>query len=183
MLSDLLEFVKQLQQAFDEADFIKLRHIGKKAIEKAALSNDKTYSKISVLSYSLGKISGKEHIAANPDWRIARKQISRLLDDAVQKLKGKDVGAFEKDLEELIHKVSIVDENLGNYFVNIYDKAKIKMASSAYALGLSLSKAAELTDADKKQVLEYIGRTKMHDEEGITHGIADRLKNLRRALR
>jgi hypothetical protein len=71
---------------------------------------------------------------------------------------------------------------MGNYVSNLYEKARIKMASSAYGLGLSLSQAAMLTGADKKQLLNYIGITKMHDEIKETKGIASRIKSLKKAL-
>jgi len=50
------------------------------------------------------------------------------------------------------------------------------MASSAYAFGLSLGSAADLTGADSKELMQYIGATKIHDEEEIELNISQRIK-------
>ena len=130
----------------------------------------------------MGKLASKEHIADNPDWPKIKAHIVKVLKDSIKKLRTRNVKGFNSDIEELTKSVLAIDETFGNYLLNVYDKAKVKMASSAYGFGLSLSQASELTDADKKDVLEYIGRTKMHDEEGVTLSIQQRLKGIRKVL-
>ncbi|MEM4327213.1 MAG: hypothetical protein QXZ13_03555, partial [Candidatus Diapherotrites archaeon] len=90
--------------------------------------------------------------------------------------------AFKKHLKETIEKIEEIDQNLSHYAKAMYEKAKIKQASTAYALGLSLSQAATLTGANKKELQKYIGITRIHDEEPYKESIAERLSVLRNII-
>ncbi len=65
---------------------------------------------------------------------------------------------------------------------SIFDKGTVKMASTAYALGVSIGKSAELTGADAKEVQMYIGTTKIHDEQTVKKSISKRLTELEELL-
>ena len=62
-------------------------------------------------------------------------------------------------------------------------KARIKQASRAYSMGLSLGEAASLTGANKTQLLRYIGSTKIHDQIRESRKKAiDRYNDLKKLL-
>ena len=70
---------------------------------------------------------------------------------------------IDKSLDIAIKDIQDFDKEAGNYIQDVIYKARVKQASRAYALGLSLGKAAELTGVEKSFLLSYIGVTKIHD--------------------
>jgi len=100
------------------------------------------------------------------------------LKKASDHLKNKNFNEFKKELDHISDKVFRVDASMGHYTANLYEKAKIKQASRAYAFGLSLMQAVNLTGANEKELLFYIGGTKIHDKEKSIKGINERKKLL-----
>ncbi len=181
--SKLLEFVRRMQGAFGKGSIIELKDISNDAIRLAALKSSHLLSEVSLIAYSLHKLLTKVHIAESGKWDALRNEIGKDLGNALAMIEKNDLKGFEKALHGVIEGIADVDSELGNYVQGTYDKARVKQASRAYSLGISLSRAAELTGADKKELLQYIGATKMHDEEAVKFGIGERLKNLKDALR
>src|SRR3989344_5465475 len=179
----LLEFVRRTESAFAGHKIVELKDISNDAIQLAALKSSHLLSEVSLIAYSLHKLLTKVHIAESGKWDALRNEIEKDLGNALAMIGKNDFKAFEKALHGVIGGIANVDSELGNYVQGTYDKARIKQASRAYSMGISLSRAAELTGADKKELLQYIGATKMHDEEAIKFGIGERLKNLKDALR
>lgn len=182
MLEELSLRMRAIRNSFEKANIIELRMQSSRAIRDAAFSSDKLLAQISLIAYSLHKMSIKTHISNSPKWGKVKATILRSLDESIKALDRKDVAGFEKELSALSERVIETDNDLGHYAANLYEKARIKMASSAYGFGLSLSQSAELTGADKKQLLNYIGITKMHDETIESKGIEDRVKMLEKTL-
>ncbi len=182
MLEELALKMRAIRDAFEQGNIVELRVQSSKAINEASFNSDKLLAEISLIAYSLHKMSVKTHITKHKRWGKVKDAILRSLDSAIEALEQKNAERFEEELAELSAHVIETDKELGNYVANIYETARVKMASSAYALGLSLSQAAALTGADKKQLLNYIGITKMHDEVGEAKGIAARLKQLKKVL-
>ncbi|HIH21575.1 MAG: hypothetical protein J4478_01205 [Candidatus Diapherotrites archaeon] len=182
MLKKLIQESESLRQLFKRNKHFKLKDLSRQLIEEAALSDDRLKALMALIAYSLYKLSSKGHITKNPKWDFAKKEILQHLDKAVQELKSKDFREFESQLRLAVESISRIDSEISNYAHSTFEKARAKLASNAYALGLSLGQAAALTGADKKDLLNYIGFTRMHDEAGVGLGIKERLKNLEEVL-
>lgn len=186
MLDDLhkgANYLDRAAHAFRGADAIFLKKIVNDSIRDASLASDKRLAEIAVIAYALMKISSKEHIANSSNWGHARKKILEHLEDAKFSLLKGDEKKFESDLNRIRESVSSVDYELGHYITDSINKARLKMASSAYAFGLSLGSAADLTGADSKELMQYIGATKIHDEEEIELNITQRIRKFTSLLR
>ncbi|MFH1256437.1 MAG: hypothetical protein V1494_04025 [Candidatus Diapherotrites archaeon] len=179
MLEKLISRTEALIAAFRENNVIDLKHLANDCIEDAAMQNDELFAQLSLIAYSLNKLSSKDHIVRNAKWGSAKNAILGLLEKCIAFLKAKKIREFKAELQGVSDKVRGIDETLGHYVENVFDKARVKQASTAYAFGLSLSSAAGLTGADKKELLNYIGTTKIHDEQEEGAGIESRLKVLR----
>jgi len=182
MSRHLRKRVEEISKEFARKNGVKLRIIANRTLSQAVLSNDMILAEIALIAYCLHKLSLKEHVIKSPKWKAARKQIISNLSAAAFSLKGDDLGAFVKRLDATVTRIEGIDDRLGHFAMNLFEKARVKLASDAYALGLSLSRAAELTGCDKRKLQGYIGITKMHDEEGGTLGIGERLSLLETAL-
>ena len=179
MLRDLEQKVKHLRTGFQIEDTISLKESSQECLQAAARLNDKGYANLALIGYSLNKLVGKRHIVIDKKWKSIKAQILRELDLASYSLERGKPKEFGKSLVTIIDTVSEVDQEFGRYAITMEEKGRLKMASAAYGLGLSLSQAVGLTGARKEDVQSYIGGTRMHDEEGVTLGIAERLRRLR----
>lgn len=182
MLQKLIGQLVELRQSFKKEKQFKLKELSAELIKQAALTNDYFKALMSLIAYSLYKLSSKTHVRKNPKWKLARTEILSHLDAAIGLLEKHDFRNAEEELRDAVEHISKADSEISNYAKGIFEKSKTKMASSAYSFGLSLGQAAWLTGADKKDLMNYIGVTKMHEEAGISLGISERLKNLKGAL-
>ncbi len=179
----LVKRLEALIGAFEARQAQDLKRLGGGIIEQAVLKNDESLAKVSVIAYALYKILSKDHFVQSGQWPKISQSISQSLLKSVQALEKNDNAGFAKSLDSAIERIQFIDSELSNFAKDIYGKAKIKQASTAYAMGLSLSQAGSLTGADRKELQRYIGSTRIHDEQPAGLGIEQRLRNLKEVLR
>ncbi len=180
-MMEKFQYMIRIKNAFKERDAFKLREIANEAIREAVLSGDKNLANIAVLAYSLSKILSKLHFRKRRDWTRFTKDVERELAGLVGVAKNGDLSRICEELIELVRKI---DEGAGNYTRGLVFKARVKLASEAYALGLSLSSAADLVGADKYELMRYVGATKIHDRPFVkTMSTLERYKILKGVLR
>ena len=177
-----LEMLEKISLDFAAANPFGLKETSNIASEQAISSFDKSTAKIATLAYALSKIISKEHVMKNPQWPKVEQKLLLILKECAALLRKNKQKKFQKKLERIETAVKEVDDRLGNYVRNIWDKAKIKIASTAYAQGLSLSQASELAGANKNEVQNYIGITKIHDEEKTSFTIRQRMEEIRKVF-
>ncbi|MBI4044238.1 MAG: hypothetical protein HY392_00850 [Candidatus Diapherotrites archaeon] len=177
-----LEMMEEISESFNREDSFALKEASNRALGMAVAGFDKTYAKIAIAAYVLSKITSKEHILKNPLWSDVKNTILAALEEAAQILRKNKAREFQEKLGEIEEDTREIDKKFGNYLKNTWDKAKIKIASSAYAQGLSLSQASELAQANKADLQNYIGFTKIHDEGKTSSSMKHRMKMLRELL-
>jgi hypothetical protein len=170
---------KEAQKLFEKNQLLDLRGLGNRLIREAAFKNDYAKAELGVICYALHKIETKSHFVRNPKWQKIKQLISSSLLDASTAAREENAKKFMDALKTIIRQITQIDNELGNYAQNIYEKAKIKQASLAYSYGLSIAQSSALTGADPKEVQNYIGFTTMSDEEPETKTIAERVKELK----
>jgi len=175
-------YFKKLRMGFERGETRELREIGNTFIQLLSRTGEKQYSELAAISYSLHKMLSKVHFIEEPGWQKTRKEIIALMQSAQTNLKKNDLKGFDSALAEMVLRISQADSEMGNYSTGIIDKARVKNASSLYGMGLSLARAAELAGADKKDLSNYIGGTKMHDEGTPAFSISTRLEQLKRLV-
>ncbi|MBN1940804.1 MAG: hypothetical protein JW772_01335 [Candidatus Diapherotrites archaeon] len=182
-MNNVKELVAQVKDAFSKPDIVRLKKLGNHILNLAGFDNNKLLAKISLIAYCLHKLLTKEHIVTNKNWNSVRNSILRNLEKGMKEAEEKDFKRLEKQLEAVIKDVQGIDSDLGYFLTGLFDKAKIKLASRAYVLGLSMGQAAELTGADKKQLQSYIANTVIHEEKLPQIGIAKRLEKFKKIMK
>jgi hypothetical protein len=183
MVKTLLFDVNEVNKLFSENKTFDLRGISNRLIREAAIENNYAKAELAIIAYSLHKLETKEHIAKNKKWPNVKNRIKKNFDDAIRAIKINESNKFFEQLKKVITDIEKLDSDLGNYAQNLYEKAKVKQASQAFSYGLSISQSAELTNANKKALQEYIGFTKMYDEEPKTKTIQKRVSELKELLK
>lgn len=185
MVSDSYKIEKKLAtilEAFRALKSHDLKILANDIIEEAALKDNRELAKIAVISYALYKILSKNHFIRNKRWKGTARQIEKEFENAIRAASIGDTEITLSALGRIGEIIEFIDRELSNFAGNIYGKAKMKQASTAYATGLSLSRAAELTGADRKELQMYIGSTRIHDENPGRTGISKRLKMFKEML-
>jgi hypothetical protein len=171
-----------VRKAFQEGKLFRLKELANEAIKEAVVRNDSTWADLAVLSYSFYKLLTKKHIKQSARWEESKRQIVKALNECIEGTQEFDASKCKIHYQKIVKRISAIDQKLGHYVQNTYGKSRIKMASSAYAFGASLSKAAELTGASIDDVQRYIGATTIHDEMKEKKSIESRLKRLKELL-
>ncbi|MBN2127290.1 MAG: hypothetical protein JW703_02760 [Candidatus Diapherotrites archaeon] len=182
MLSDLASKTSVLRSAFNKKDTSRLGKLTYDLIKEAVFSSDKIAAKLSLVSYALKKLLSKRHIIESENWPSVKQEILINLDSAIEAIRFGNIKNFDKSLKKIMDHTLALDKKIGNYVINLMEKSRLKQASTAYALGLSLSQAADLTDADKLELQSYIGVTRIHDEQPGEMKIIERMNKLKNYL-
>lgn len=165
--------LKKLIKYIKEKNVMRLRELSNNAIEQVVLTENKNLVYISLISYAFSKLLSKPHLEKK-QWQILQKHVMRELEKKEK---------LELILKEIIQDVSRFDISTGNYLLDLIEKARIKQASRIYAMGLSLGRAAYLTEVDKEQLLAYVGATKIHDRPFTkSKTVKERYKIMRKIL-
>ncbi|MCX6800705.1 MAG: hypothetical protein NTZ73_00785 [Candidatus Diapherotrites archaeon] len=179
MIKSLSYDLGETLRLFKERNTQEMRGLSNRLIKEASIENNLGKAELGVISYALHKIETKDHIINHQNWPRIKNEIVQHLSEAMEAIESGDDNAFMQRLKETIQHIEEVDMEMGRFVQGIYEKAKVKQASLAYSYGLSISQAAELTGANKKELQSYIGFTTMHDEESEVKTIEERVKELR----
>ena len=161
--------MERIEKLLKDEDSRGLRSLAKEYIYRAVEDNDKELATKAVIAYALSKLLTKLHVVRSPKWKEYKSVILKAIEEG-------------SSPDRIAGIISDVDEDLGNYVHSILDKARVKMASDAYAAGLSLRSAADLTGANINELYDYVGKTTIHDEEESKISMSQRVGALRRLL-
>lgn len=142
-------------KAIKEKDNNKLKELSNHIIHDASVFQDESSLSIAVIIYSLSKI-------------IERKgNISPAIIIGLEKLKidlqQQNEDLSKRTLKSLVQKIAQEDNRLKIYITEVLDQAKIKKGGKLYALGLSISKSAELLGVSYWELANYVGKTTSGD--------------------
>jgi len=155
--------------ALKREDSRRLREEAIELIYRAVEEDDREKAQQAVVAYALSKLVSKHHIVGSPQWPSYKKLLLQAVEEGLPP-------------ERIAGIIANIDEELGNFVYSLLDKARLKMAAYAYAAGLSIRRAVELTGADFNELVDYIGKTTIHDEEEYKISLTDRVNGLRRLL-
>lgn len=171
-LEKLLEAFATMRKLFAMRDIVRLKHLGAEAARQALEFNEPRFVEMSVVSYSLSKLLEKPYIVESNRW----KKFSIFLNDQLSAgLKCKTEAECDAVVSSILHEVEKLSFDLGRFVTSVIEKARVKAATQIYAHGASVGRAMELTGADRKELLNYIGATKLPDKY-VTKTVKERME-------
>ncbi len=157
------DWLRRIKGAFMREDDLELRQIGGELVKLAVQEDSKDFADLSVLAYVLAKILTKVRFARSPNWKEWKENI---------------IGWLDLGVKECLRKISELEGQSKVFVQGLVEKGRVKQASTAYALGISLSRACELFGVSKRELMDYVGKTRIHDEEEARIGIGERVDAL-----
>ncbi len=161
LLAEFTKDFQELRKSFASRDIIKLKHLGAETARDALEFNEPRFVEFSIVAYSISKLLEKPYITESNRWKIFSQFLADELNAGV-KCTTKEQCDFV--LTKIVKEVDKLSEDLGRFVTGIIEKARIKAATQIYAHGASIGRAIELTNADRKELLNYIGNTKLPDK-------------------
>jgi len=176
----LFEAVSEIHEAFKKRDITHLRKASNKCAASTAVEENKEMLNLALISYALAKMLEKPHYLDYKKKDEFTRAVSEKLSECVSHAKEGRISEFNATLNDARALMETIDTRKTRYVRNILEKARTKVASTLYAQGFSLTSAVEFAGADKREVVNYIGKTLMFDRAGKTKSMVERLKDVRK---
>jgi hypothetical protein len=158
------QIVAKLRAFLAAADENNLKSLSGDCAEHAFLFEDDALLDAGLLAYAFAKFLDKPYIAQSKEWRDYARGALAELEQAQRFFKEGKSEAGAQTLHSLLDRAEALSASLGRFARSVVDKARVKAATQMYAHGASLGKAVELTGANKKDLAQYIGGTKLQEQ-------------------
>jgi hypothetical protein len=174
----LIDACSKIIDFLEKGDYESIHTLEHNISEIAIRDYNKDYSELCIVTYGLRKILSKEHIRNKEEWKDAQIEVEGNLKRAIKEFKMEDHSNFNNIIKNIQIVIAKTDKNLGNYVTHLIEDARVKLASNAYAYGLSANQSANLFSANLDELMMYIGITKMPDEDTKFKSIKERVNLL-----
>ncbi len=162
MAAEFAENFAQLKAALSSRDADSLKNIAGETARDALEFNDRKYAVFSIVAYSLAKFIEKPYILHSNRWKKFSQQLMEKLSRG-EECSG-DSAKCEFTLDSVVRDINEMSNDLGRFVVSVVEKSRIKTATQIYAHGASIGRAVELTGADRKELMNYIGNTRLSEK-------------------
>lgn len=169
----LQETLERLLKAVRAKDLETVKEVSSDAARDALVHDDEELLEVSLVAYSIYKLSQKHYIANSKEWK------SFLADVEEELFECAEDGDAPKTVHRLMERVHGISQRFGRFAQSTVEKARLKAAAQMYAHGASLAKAVQLSGAPLSEAASYIGGTKIA-EKYETMSIPKRLERTRR---
>ncbi|HLC58368.1 MAG TPA: hypothetical protein VJI68_00755 [Candidatus Nanoarchaeia archaeon] len=164
----LMNVLDQATDAINKQDLKLLKDLSNETIHSAAIYQEEHFITIAVLIYTLSKFYERDyHYAQFKGWKNVCVGCSNKLEEAKEKLSRNDFDGFNESLKSYLNILKNMDKKLKYYIEDVIRKAKINKASRLYEHGISLGRTAELLGISKFELMDYIGKTGIHDRKEV----------------
>ncbi|VVB99248.1 Uncharacterised protein [uncultured archaeon] len=175
----LSETAVLIASALRDHDVRAMRKINDRCIEETAIKFAQHTYLFALISYVLSKVISKPRYFKQKKSKDSLSSVVGLLRLCEQNATNADYEALLSNQNRILSTIEKMDDEDRRFVKGIITKAKLKIASTLYAQGISLGNAAEMTGTDKREVLSYAGQTTMFDRIKEKKTIENRMKDLR----
>ena len=179
MALTLAETAVLIGSALRNHDVRAMRKINNRCVEETALRFQQPTYNYALITYVLAKILSKPRYFKQGKGRELISTVDRLLRMCEGFAKTAEYGLLVAAQGKILSSMEKLDDEDRRFVKGILQKAKLKIASTLYAQGISLGNASEIAGADKRELLLYAGQTMMFDRLQEKKSMEQRMKELR----
>ncbi len=176
---DIIAVLQQAIPLLEKEDFAGLIEVSNHTTHNASIVQDEYSVQIAVVVYSLAKILERA--------KIEGKKISinvvKILQRALEYLLQDNINNYSEEIKKIFAQISEKDEKLPLYIKSVIEKANIVKGSRLYSHGLSIARTAEMLGVNQWDLMSFVGKTRIADEEYVPTDVAQRLEFARRLFR
>ncbi|MFA5381765.1 MAG: hypothetical protein WC356_01270 [Candidatus Micrarchaeia archaeon] len=173
----ILDKTKQIKNALIQRKISSLKKVQYECIEHMAVEFNQNIFNLAIICYMLSKMIAKPRYWKTKGLNVYSKKIEKSLDTILNL--NYEEGNISKILQEIIETVHSLDIQDKKYIHELIEGGKIKIGSSLYSKGITLGVASDLSGAERIDIMEYIGKTTIHENNREPVEINDRIKKVR----
>jgi hypothetical protein len=159
--NDIISVLQQTIELIQNQNFSSLKEVSNHTMHNASIYQDEESIQVAVIVYALAKILERTSLQGQ---KISTNVINSLK-KAIDYLKENNFGGYTNETRKLFKQISERDERLWMYIQNVVDKANIVKGSSLYKHGLSIARVSEILGINQWDLMSYIGKTRISDED------------------
>ena len=182
-MEKLCRKIEELRKAFKSRNIRKMKDLVNRLTKDLLVFQDKIYLHVAVLSQVLAKTMQKPRYWVYEDWKGFLEFTDQELERCIEACERRRKKEVTRRCKGILQRVKGIDKKDARYINDVIEHAKVKIGATLYAHGMSLGTAAFLSDAPRKEIQAYAGRTLIPDRFGKTLSISERLKHVRRLFR
>jgi len=179
MALTLAETAVLIGSALRNHDVRAMRKINNRCVEETALRFQQPTYNYALITYVLAKILSKPRYFKQGRGKELLSTVDKLLRTCESLAKTAEYNSLVVCQGKILSSMEKLDEEDRRFVKGILQKAKLKIASTLYAQGISLGNASEIAGADKRELLLYAGQTMMFDRLQEKKSMETRMKELR----
>ena len=179
MALSLAETSVLIGSALRNHDVRAMRKINSRCIGETALRFQQPTYNYALVTYVLAKILSKPRYLKHEKARSSLVAVNNLLRSCEAQAKAAEYDTLVLTQGRILSAMERVDDQDRRFVKGILQKARLKIASTLYAQGISLGNASEITGSDKRELMLYAGQTMMFDRLHEKKSIEGRMKELR----
>ena len=142
----------------------RLKRLSNYAIQESSVFQDQESINLRLITYALSKIMERHGVIEYPKtWDLKFGRIDKNLRKMKQAIDKNDIKHYKNESKKAINLISKIDNKLALYLEEIFEKSKIKKGSIIYEHGISTGRISELLGISKWELINYIGKTGVHD--------------------
>ena len=178
-VKDILNVLHAAEELLREFKIDELKECSNHIIHSAAIYQDKYAINTAIIIYAISKVLERRKFRESKEIETFVEKVLKGLGDLSRALEANNLEDFMRIIKSMMREISLVDRNFSEYLEHVLHKARLKKASKIYEHGLSLGKVAELLGLSKWEVMQYTGKTRIHDRKDTkTMSVRDRLKKV-----
>lgn len=162
---DILSVLRQAVFLIEKQDFIDLKELSSHVIHNASVMQDQDSLQAAVAVFALSKIL----VRADEAGKDIAKEIRIYLIKAVNYLDKNDDNSYRNEVKGIFREMSKREKKLFLYIQNAIEKANIVKGSDIYRHGISIGRAAEILGISQWDLMSFIGKTRIADEEEVPY--------------
>lgn len=168
---DLLKVLKKAQRSINQGNTKRLKYLSDYMIHNTSVFQDPDSLSLAVIIYAISKLierwgTESEHL----------EQVRNLLGSAQFSLDEGKIDEYREKIKNLSDFTSKIDKEFRIYIEKIIEKANVKKGSSLYEYGISAARSAELLGIGQWELLSYVGKTRIPDQEDLRTDVSKRLE-------
>ncbi|RME77351.1 hypothetical protein D6774_04710 [Candidatus Woesearchaeota archaeon] len=173
--ADLIDVLEGVLFCIEKKNSDGIKELSERAIDTASKYDSTHALKFAVLLYAASKILGRCGFTHGVCVDI-KKGFLR----AKQFLERGDDASVEREVKKLFKQLSASEKKFRSFVDYVVESAQTKKGAGLYKRGVSLARAAELLGISRWELMQYVGKTRIVDEDKVPLRVKDRLNFARR---
>ena len=161
----MLELIDLIEKGLKNRDNFVLDSISSKGIQDSTIFQNENLIALVLIAYALKKLIERQKTFGKDKLDALFDQIYSSLELLKSQIRKNDERGYKRTLKRVFGLIKRIDNKLVRYFDEILDKSKLKKGYGLFEYGISLGRISEMLGISQWELMNYIGKTNVVDQE------------------